>query len=171
MSTLAGPHCPRPPPQAFLFTKNIHCRHLPGAWVTMGWVCFLGPSRGRNFLTRKGMSKKRSFILVCVQAMCMYTMYVYAYSCMLCHALLSRALSYRHPDKPRLPLGTIPTASLRLCRGVNTSRHHRLEKSPHPSSIRACGVGPRVAMCQLQTWGLQDTQYSLPKKSQRRSRA
>lgn len=84
MPTLAGPHCPRPPPQAFLFTKNVHCRHLPGAWVTMGWVCFLDPSGGRNFLTRKRMSKKRPLILVCVHAMCTYAMYVYICSGVLC---------------------------------------------------------------------------------------
>lgn len=75
MPTLAGPHCSRPPPQAFLFTKNVHCRHLPGAWVTMGWVCFLDPSVGRNFLARKGMSKKCPLILICVQAMFIYAMF------------------------------------------------------------------------------------------------
>lgn len=48
MPTLAGPHSPRPPPQAFLFTKNVHCRHLPRAWVTIDWVCFLESSGGKK---------------------------------------------------------------------------------------------------------------------------
>lgn len=97
MPTLAGPHSPRPPPQAFLFTENVHCRHLPRAWVTMDWVCFLEPFGGRNFLIRKGMSKKCLYIhpckesllahLVCLQAMCTCAMYMCTCAmCMLCFA-------------------------------------------------------------------------------------
>lgn len=111
MPTLAGPHSPRPPPQAFLFTKNVHCRHLPRAWVTMDWVCFLEPFGGRNFLIRKGMSKKCLYILArkaswlilyackpCARMPCMCVCV-----CVLsaCSALLT--LSCHHPDKPWSP--------------------------------------------------------------------
>lgn len=40
---LPGPHS-----GCFLFTQNIHRRHFPGAWVTMGWVCFLESSGERH---------------------------------------------------------------------------------------------------------------------------
>lgn len=112
MPTLADPHSPRSPPQAFLFTKNVHCRHLPRAWVTIDWVCFLEPSGGRNFLIRKGMSKKYLYIrarkaswlilYVCKPSARMPRMCVYIHVCCV-HVLLSLALSCHHPDKPWPP--------------------------------------------------------------------
>lgn len=105
MPTLVGPHSPRPPPQAFLFTKNVHCRHLPRAWVTMDWVCFLEPSGGRNFLIRKGMSKKclcilarkASWLILYAREPCARMPRVCMHMCTVCMPALSGC---QHPDKP-----------------------------------------------------------------------
>lgn len=54
------PCCPQAPRSGrFLFTQNIYSRHFPGAWVTMGWLCFLESSGERHSGQEENVRKKR----------------------------------------------------------------------------------------------------------------
>lgn len=54
------PCCPQAPRSGrFLFTQNIYSRHFPGAWVTMGWLCFLESSGERHSGQEGNVRKKR----------------------------------------------------------------------------------------------------------------